>query len=200
VQQLVALSMELMDLTDGFFSPFWRPRPYGVPGPDPTGLVKGWAAHQASDLLLAHGLPDHVVNAAGDLVVSGDPSPARPEHRWRVGISDPHRPRALAGVIEVDATASRWAVATSGVAEHGAHVHDPHTGRPAGALAAATVATRLEGSSTGAAADAFATALVASGRGARALLGKLAGHGVTGVLIEADGTLHDPDAVFLLGL
>ena len=53
VQRVVELSVQMMELTDGFFSPYWRRRPYGDPGPDPTGLVKGWAAQQASDLLVA---------------------------------------------------------------------------------------------------------------------------------------------------
>ena len=75
---MVAIALDLMELTDGYFSPFWRRLPYGDPGPDPTGLVKGWAAQQASDVLMAHGLPDHVVNAAGDVVVSGQLGPGAP--------------------------------------------------------------------------------------------------------------------------
>ena len=96
--------MELMELTDGYFSPFWRRLPYGDPGPDPTGLVKGWAAQQASDILVSRGLPDHVVNAAGDIVVSGQAAPGDPACPWRVGISDPHRAGALVGVVDLDQT------------------------------------------------------------------------------------------------
>ena len=119
-----------MELTDGYFSPFWRRLPYGDPGPDPTGLVKGWAAQQASDVLVAHGLPDHVVNAAGDVVVSGQLGPGRPRSaRGASGSVTRTAPRALAGVVDLDQSASRWAVATSGTAELGAHVSDPHSGR-----------------------------------------------------------------------
>jgi thiamine biosynthesis lipoprotein len=186
------VSMLLMDFTDGFFSPFWRRRPYGDPGPDPTGLVKGWAAQQASDVLVAHDLGDHVVNAAGDLVVSGQSTPGDPASVWRIGISDPHRARALAGVVELDQTASRWAVATSGTAELGAHVTDPHTGRFMSSLASATVVDRLDSNEEGAAAaDACATALVAAGPRAPALLERLGRLGHDAMLIDPAGSVYD---------
>ena len=144
VQRVVELSVQMMELTDGFFSPYWRRRPYGDPGPDPTGLVKGWAAQQASDLLVAQGLPDHAVNAAGDVVVSGRSAPGDPDSAWHIGISDPHHDRRLAGVLDLDQGAARWAVATSGTAELGAHVGDPHTGRFPRSVASATAVTRIE--------------------------------------------------------
>lgn len=193
VQRVVELSVQMRELTDGFFSPFWRRRPYGDPGPDPTGLVKGWAAQQASDLLIARGLPDHVVNAAGDVVVSGRSAPGDPDGAWHIGISDPHQDQRLAGVLDLDAGATRWAVATSGTAELGAHVSDPRTGRFPRTVASATAVTRVEEFEGGAAvADACATALVAAGEGAQVLQEGLAGHGVEVVLIESDGVVHDP--------
>ena len=192
VQRVVELSVQMMELTDGFFSPYWRRRPYGDPGPDPTGLVKGWAAQQASDLLVALGLPDHVVNAAGDVVVSGRSAPGDPDSAWHIGISDPHHDRRLAGVLDLDQGAARWAVATSGTAELGAHVGDPHTGRFPRSVASATAVTRIEECEGAAVADACATALVAAGEGARVLLEGLSGHGVEFLLIERDGSVHDP--------
>jgi FAD:protein FMN transferase len=193
VQRVVEIAVEQMELTDGFFSPFWRRLPYGDPGPDPTGLVKGWAAQRASDVLLSHGLPDHVVNAAGDVVVSGRSTPHDPGRTWRIGISDPHQAGALAGVVALDRSASRWAVATSGTAELGAHVNDPHTGRFPCALASATVVARIDGIQEGGAqADACATALVAAGARAPELLGRVTAHGFEVLLIESDGSVHDP--------
>ena len=194
VQRLVALAMELMESTDGYFSPFWRRLPYGDPGPDPTGLVKGWAAQQASDILVSLGLPDHVVNAAGDVVVSGHPAPTDPAIPWRIGISDPHTARVLMGVLALDLRAARWAVATSGTAELGAHVSDPHTGRFPRSVVSATAVTRLDSTKEGAAvADACATALVGSGAKAQAVLEELTGLGVQMFLIANDGSVHDPD-------
>lgn len=193
VQGVVAIALDLMELTDGYFSPFWRRLPYGDPGPDPTGLVKGWAAQQASNVLRAHGLPDHVVNAAGDVVVSASSDPGHPERPWRVGISDPHRAGALAGAVELDQSASRWAVATSGTAELGAHVSDPHSGRFPRSVSSATVVVRLDGTDTAAAvSDACATALVAAGDRAPALLQKLSGCGIEALLIGSDDDVCDP--------
>jgi len=193
VQQVLEVAMELMELTDGYFSPFWRRLPYGDPGPDPTGLVKGWAAQRASDILVSRGLPDHVVNAAGDVVVSGRSAPGDPACAWRIGISDPGRARALVGVVELDQTAPRWAVATSGTAELGAHVSDPHSGRFPRAVVSATAVVRLDGLAEGAAlADGCATALVAAGERAAALLDSLPRHGVEVLLVEVDGNVRDP--------
>jgi FAD:protein FMN transferase len=193
VQHVVELATGVMELTDGFFSPFWRRLPYGDPGPDPTGLVKGWAAQQASDLLIRHGLPDHVVNAAGDIVVSGQSAPGDPSCSWRIGISDPHRARELAGVVDLDQSTARWAVATSGTAQLGAHVSDPHTGSFPCSVVSATAVARIQGDEEGGAvADACATALVAAGERAPLLLETLRTHGVEAVIIESDGSVRDP--------
>lgn len=196
VLHVVEMAMELMELTDGYFSPFWRRLPYGDPGPDPTGLVKGWAAQQVSDILLSHGMPDHVVNAAGDLVVSGRPAPGDPTRVWHIGIIDPARAGVVAGVVELGHGSPRWAVATSGTAELGAHVSNPHTGRFPRSVVSATAVTRLDGfSEGGAVADACATALVAAGDRAGELVGKLRVEGVDALFIESDGSRRDPSSM-----
>jgi FAD:protein FMN transferase len=193
VREVIELALRLADLTDGYFSPFWR-GPSTSAGPDPTGLVKGWAAQQASDILLAHGLADHVVNAAGDLVVSGRPQPQDASARWRVGISDPAASGRLAGVVELEGGPMRWAVATSGPAELGLHVADPHTGRFPSSTASATVVAPVGGPHPegGASADACATALVAAGGAAGSLLRRLSTGGVHAFLIASDGSVDDP--------
>jgi thiamine biosynthesis lipoprotein len=62
-------------------------------------------------------------------------------------------------------------VATSGTAERGAHIVNPHTGRPAAELASVTVAgPRLTS------ADAYATAAFAMGPGAREWVETLDGY------------------------
>jgi len=64
-----------------------------------------------------------------------------------------------------------FAVATSGVAERGPHIINPHTGQPASGLASITVVgARL------AAADAYATAAFAMGPGARDWVASLDGY------------------------
>lgn len=191
VREVVSLSEQMAELTGGYFSPYWRGS-----APDPTGLVKGWAAQRASDLLVAHGLPDHVVNAAGDLVVSGssDPRLAGSRSAWRVGIADPATAGAFAGVVELP-DLGRWAVATSGTFELGAHVVDPHDGRAPTVVASATTVVRVGSPhrQAGAVADACATALVAAGERAGPLLTRLGPNLVRGLLIGADGGIVDPD-------
>ncbi len=203
VQRVVRLAEELADVTGGWFSPYWRPAGPRGAGPDPTGLVKGWAAQVASDVLLAHGLRDHVVNAAGDLVLSGVPAPHLPDEPppWRVGISDPLRPGALAGVLELAGGAGRWAVATSGSAEAGRHVRDPHSGTFPDTVASATAVVRVDAPhrEAGAWADACATALVAAGAHAGALLADLAGQRVRGFLVHPDGRVTDPGQLLARG-
>jgi thiamine biosynthesis lipoprotein len=98
------------------------------------------------------------------------------------------------GVLALDQRASRWAVATSGTAELGAHVSDPHTGRFPRSVVSATAVTRLDSTEEGAAvADACATALVGSGANAPAVLEELTGLGVQMLLIASDGSVQDPD-------
>lgn len=187
--EVLELSARAARLTGGYFDPWAMPG-----GVDPTGLVKGWAAQRASDRLLAHGLRDHVVNAAGDLVVAGLPAPEAPDQPWRVGISDPADPGALLGHVELTTTAGRWAVATSGPAEQGQHVVDPRTGTLVAGVASASVLVREEPSrpQAGAWADACATALVAADGGAGLLLDRLCGLGVPGFVLDARGRLTDP--------
>src|SRR5215472_11318235 len=122
---------------------------------DPSGYVKGWAIERAAAMLTAAGSAEHSVNGGGDIQCVGDHGPG---DRWRVGIADPLRPGTLALVV----TGRDFAVATSGVAERGPHIINPHTGQPATGLASITVVgARL------AATDAYATAAFAMGPAAR---------------------------------
>jgi thiamine biosynthesis lipoprotein len=149
---------------------------------DPSGYVKGWAVERAAAILSAAGSTNHLVNGGGDIQsaggrprsnlvqahahgwqgppwrsgspasgVSGAPSGEEP---WRVGIADPFHRGGLALVVEVAGSA----VATSGTAERGPHIIDPHLGHPATGLASLTVV----GPSL-ALADAYATAAFAMG-------------------------------------
>jgi len=118
---------------------------------DPSGYVKGWAVERAAAILSAAGSANHLVNGGGDVQCAGGRGELEP---WRVGVADPLRRGRLALVVAV----RDGAIATSGVAERGAHIVDPHTGRPARGLASLTVAgPRLSF------ADAYATAAFAMG-------------------------------------
>jgi FAD:protein FMN transferase len=171
VREVIGLCAEARRRTDGYFDarrPGFRGGWY-----DPSGLVKGWAVERAGALLAAR-LPGHdwYVNAGGDVALHvADPD--RPA--WRVGIEDPRDRTRVLGVLALRS----GGVATSGLAARGAHIVDPHTGRPATAVVAATVVgPSLRW------ADVCATAAVARGRDAA---GWLATQGVEGLLVTSDG-------------
>jgi thiamine biosynthesis lipoprotein len=148
VGEVLAACAFVCDLSGGYFT--------ASPGGqfDPSGYVKGWAVERAAALLARAGSADHLVNGGGDVQCAGGRRAGGGCEPWRVGIADPLRPGRLALVVE----ARDRAVATSGTAERGAHIVDPHAGRPATGLASLTVT----GSSL-ALADAYATAAVAMG-------------------------------------
>jgi thiamine biosynthesis lipoprotein len=142
---------------------------------DPTGLVKGWAVERASRLLDAHGAINHAVNGGGDLQLAGAAAPGRP---WVVGISDPRDRSRIVSTV----TGRDFAVATSGIAERGSHIRDPFTGRPAVALASATVVgERLTF------ADAYATAAFVLGQQAIRWMDDVDGY--SALLIDNGGTI-----------
>ena len=57
VADVISRCTLLKEITEGNFDP------WAVPGGfDPSGIVKGWAADRAADILLEHGVPDCLVN------------------------------------------------------------------------------------------------------------------------------------------
>ena len=150
VAEVLELGAEAERVSSGWFSTNYEGRL------DPTGIVKGWAAERAAELIAtAAGVSGVSVNGGGDVQMFGAPGPYRP---WRVGVSDPLRPGGLAAVISA-AGADELAVATSGTAERGAHIVDPSTGKSAvtDLVAVTVVAPRLTW------ADCWATAAFAMG-------------------------------------
>jgi thiamine biosynthesis lipoprotein len=135
---------------------------------DPSGLVKGWSVERASQMLYDAGCTRHCINAGGDVRVRDD--------TWRVGVVHPFDRKTLTIVVE----GTDIAVATSGSAERGDHVYDPHTQAPATELASVTiVGPDLTY------ADAYATAAFAMGLSCRDWLPALRGH--EAYVIDASG-------------
>jgi thiamine biosynthesis lipoprotein len=95
---------------------------------------------------------------------------------WRVGIQHPLERDRVAKVVE----ATELAIATSGEYERGAHVLDPHTGRPPTGVLSVTITGPDLGT-----ADAYATAAFAMGEGGPAWTARL--HGYEAMTILADG-------------
>ena len=144
---------------------------------DPSGLVMGWAVERAARLLEQAGARHYSVNAGGDIRVRGRPSPAS---GWRIGIQHPTVRDKVAAVIE----ATNLAIATSGAYERGAHIVDPHTGRPPdGVLSVTIVGPDL------AMADAYATAAYAMGREGPAWTARLVALGYEAMTIRDDQTV-----------
>lgn len=138
---------------------------------DTDGVVKGWAAQRAADVLVAAGVGAFCLNAGGDVVTRGEPVPGR---GWRVGVRDPWDARRFLAVVEQ----RDGAVATSGTYERGAHVWDGRTGATAAGLASATVlAADLV------TADVLATSVLALGPDGVAWA---SAHGASAVLAVAD--------------
>jgi FAD:protein FMN transferase len=146
------------DLSAGWFDPWAMPG-----GFDPSGYVKGWAAQNALAAFHATGICGVLVNAAGDIAITGGPEDGKP---FRIGITDPRSPLRLTEIVEL-----AGAIATSGTYEQGGHLIDPHSRRPAARAASASVT----GPDLGLA-DALATAVAVAGEPGLALIDKLDGY------------------------
>ncbi len=158
VREVLALCRRYERLTDGYFSA-WHSGCL-----EPCGLVKGWAIDRVCRMIARAGHAAYFVDGGGDVVTCGERVPGRP---WRIGIRHPVRRDRVAAVIE----AANVAVATSGSYERGGHICDPHTGRAATELVSMTVI-----GPDIVAADVYATAAFAMGRGGLAFVERLTGY------------------------
>ena len=111
--EVLELCGQVQAETGGYFTPGWDG------GPDPTGLVKGWAIERASHLLHCHGSHNHAINGGGDLQIAGEPAPA--SHGgwasatrsaagacwpWSPAATSPSQPRALPNAARTSSTRS----------------------------------------------------------------------------------------------
>ena len=118
---------------------------------DPSGAVKGYAIDRAAELLRQRGHRDFLVEAGGDIQVSGRD---RFGDKWKIGIRNPFLPDQLATTVYL----CDQGIATSGSYFRGEHIVNPSSGAPASGLASITV---VAGSVCDA--DRFATAAYAMG-------------------------------------
>lgn len=141
---------------------------------DLGGIAKGQAVDVAMQMLADHGIHNAIVNAGGDLRVRGRVGKGSHARAWRVGVRHPVSGGVLA---EIDASGDE-AIFTSGNYERFneyegvryAHIIDPASGWPVHDINSATVILN-----NGAAADAWATALVVAGTQAARTLATRAG-------------------------
>lgn len=125
------------------------------------GIAKGYATDVAAAILRNHGFPNSIINAGGDVLVSGKKG-LKP---WRVAVRAPDGSWQGEVVAVIPAKAGE-AIFTSGnyqrYTEYNgtryAHILDPRSGWPVKAVASATVIAP-----DGTTADAAATALMVAG-------------------------------------
>lgn len=169
LRHVITLCHRYAQLTGGYFDA-WAGGRF-----DPSGVVKGWAAQEASLLLARRGFIDHAVDGGGDIVLSGSPADGQ---SWKVGVRHP----LVSGAYSAALSLGPSAVATSGTYERGQHVVNPFTRRPAAELVSVTVVgpDMVD-------ADAYATAALAMGRDAPGWLSSLDGYESQVVSAEGRG-------------
>jgi thiamine biosynthesis lipoprotein len=117
------------------------PQGYGI---DLGGIAKGALADKLADCLAAFGYENFLIEAGGDIIVSG----LKPENKkWSIGIRHPRTNERFAGELSIGIEKTRIAVVTSGDYEqffekdgkryH--HILDPKTGYPAMGAVSVTV-------------------------------------------------------------
>lgn len=80
---------------------------------DPSGLVKGWAIHNAAKILIKNKILNFYLEVGGDIEVMGGP--------WKIGIRNPFKKNEIIKVLSL----RNCGVATSGTYERGLHIYNP---------------------------------------------------------------------------
>ncbi|GHO50370.1 FAD:protein FMN transferase [Ktedonospora formicarum] len=140
---------------------------------DPSGIVKGWAIQNATNLLKARGFRNFYIDAGGDIQVAGK----KEGNLWRVGVRNPFH---HAEHVKVLALTNRG-IATSGTAIRGQHIYDPYNPHK---LLLDIVSITIIGPNVYEA-DRYATAAFAMGRKGILFVEKLTGF--EGYMIDAQG-------------
>jgi thiamine biosynthesis lipoprotein len=168
MKTIFALSEKAKKDTDGYFDIMTPKGTY-----DPSGIVKGWAIWNASQILTKQGFRNFYVDAGGDVQTSGKNADGK---KWRVGIKNPFNPKEIVKTVH----ASGEGVATSGTYIRGEHIYNPKTGLPARDIVSLTVVgpNIYE-------ADLFATPAFAMGHDGINFIERQAG--LEGYMIDKDG-------------
>lgn len=149
------------------------------------GVAKGWIIDRAMDVIKARGFKHAVVNAGGDLMVSGRNTRDR---LWWVAIRHPRQPDQNLAVVPV----ANLSIVTSGDYERYldidgkryCHIFDPRTGWPASGCQSVTVLA-----ANAARADALATGIFVLGPDQGLALAERL-DGVEAMIVAADGTVR----------
>ena len=169
MQEVFALSAKTRIETNNFFNIKTPDGKY-----DPSGLVKGWAIHEAADMLRRRGVKNFMVDIGSDIEVSGRNNDGEP---WSIGIRNPFQVDQVVKILKL----SDVGIATSGKYAKGEHIYNPNNFIDGlTELASVTVVAKDVYE-----ADRFATAVFAMGREGINFLE--ARDGLEGYIIDKDG-------------
>lgn len=107
---VLRLAQDTKSATGGYFD---IKRPDGKI--DPSGIVKGWAILNASNILKNVGMKRFYIDAGGDAEIVGK--------NWKWGIRNPFNVKEIVKVLKL----SNCGIATSGTYERGQHIYNPIT-------------------------------------------------------------------------
>ena len=140
---------------------------------DPSGIVKGWAIHNAANMLRKAGYTNYYVEAGGDIEVAG----SNPEGKsWIIGIRNPFNLKTIVKKVNL----RNCGIATSGIYERGKHIYNPKNNKPVDEIVSLTVIGPNVYE-----ADRFATAAFAMGKPGIQFIERL--KGFEGYMIDALG-------------
>jgi thiamine biosynthesis lipoprotein len=106
--EILKIAQDLKKKTGGYFD---IKRPDGKI--DPSGIVKGWAIKNASDILRKLGYERFYIDAGGDAEIVGK--------NWAWGIRNPFNKSEIVKILNL----SDCGIATSGTYERGQHIYLP---------------------------------------------------------------------------
>ncbi len=167
MKEIFRLAEETKKETEGYFDIFFD----GVC--DPSGIVKGFAIHNAGNILRRRGYKNFYVEIGGDIEVEGRNSLGE---KWSIGIRNPFKREEIVKVVHL----SGLGIATSGTAVRGLHIYNPKEKRQAFEIKSITVIGPdiYE-------ADRFATAAFAMGKEGIKFIEELPGF--EGYMIDCEG-------------
>lgn len=112
MKEVVALAEKTKVQTGGFFD-VWHNGKF-----NPSGIVKGWAILNATDLIAKAGFANFYVEAGGDVEARGLNGKGE---KWQVGIRNPFAIREIVKTLDI----SNLGMATSGTYFRGRHIYNP---------------------------------------------------------------------------
>ncbi|MBP6883837.1 MAG: FAD:protein FMN transferase [Candidatus Pacebacteria bacterium] len=113
MREIFALAEKTKKETDSYFDIKNRENVY-----DPSGIVKGWAIHNAGKILKDNGYKNFCIEAGGDIETFGLNDEGKP---WTIGIRNPFQTEEIVKVLEI----TDKGIATSGTHIRGQHIYNP---------------------------------------------------------------------------